>query len=305
MKKIILSIMPILALAGCQTNSNQDVEGPSLQLEDSAGHQVTVPQDPDRLAVFDNGQLDVLRDLNLDDRVVVTASNYLPDYLDTYADVPVAGTLHEVDLETTNSQNPDLAIVAGRSRESFDSLNDFMPVMDVSNNLDNIWESIQENLDYYAEIFSKQDEAEQIKNTLAGDLDSLQDQTADSDLTTLFLMTNEGSLSAYGPNSRFGFVHDLFGFRPVDEEIESSRHGMDVSFEYVVDQNPDVIFVLDRTAAVGGQEAVGLTDNALIQETSAYKDDNIIYLDPEVWYMAEGGTSAFAQMIEEVSQVFE
>lgn len=298
-------MIPTLILFGCQADSEQNVEGSSLQFEDSAGHQVTVPENPDRLAVFDNGQLDLLRDLNLDDRVVVTASNYLPDYLDTYADVPVAGTLHEVDLETTYAQDPDLAIVAGRSRESFDSLNEFLPVMDVSNNVEDIWQSIQENLDYYAEIFAVQEEADQIKNSLEEDLQALQNQTADSDLSTLFVMTNEGSLSAYGPGSRFGFVHDLFGFQPVDENIESSRHGMDISFEYVLDQNPDVIFVLDRTAAVGGQEAAGLSENALIQETTAYQEDKIIYLDPEVWYMAEGGSTAFAQMMEEVSSVFE
>lgn len=277
----------------------------TVELTDSADHDVTVPKNPERLAVFDNGQLDLLRDLGLADRVVVTASSTMPSYLDTFSDVPVAGTLHEVDLEEANAQDPDLAIVAGRSRESFDGLNEFVPTMDVSNNVGDVWESIQENLDYYAQIFDLETEAEDLKDELAADLEELQGMTEDSDLETLFVMTNEGSLSAYGPGTRFGFVHDLFGFEPVDPDIEASRHGMDISFEYVLEQDPDVIFVLDRTAVVGGEESGDLSENPLIQETSAYENDQIIYLDPEVWYLGEGGSTAFQTTIEEVSAVFE
>lgn len=277
-------------------------EATTVETTDTAGHQVTLPKNPERLAVFDNGQLDILQDLGLADRVAVTASENLPEHLSAFDDLPVAGSLKEVDLEIANAEDPDMAIIAGRSRESFDGLNSFVPTIDVSNNSENVWESIQVNLDYYNDIFDVEDEINTIKEDLENQLTELQGNAESSDLTTLFLMSNEGSLSAFGNSSRFGFVHDLFGFTPVDENIESSRHGMDVSFEYVLEKNPDVIFVLDRTAAIGGDNSSDFTDNALIQETTAYQNDKIITLSPDVWYLTEGGSTAFETMMEEVSQ---
>lgn len=307
LKSVLLLSAVFLTACGNETTESEDTSESqaTIEMEDTAGHQVSIPANPKRLAVFDNGQLDLLSDLGLEDRVVVTATENYPSHLESFSDLPIAGTLHEVDLEITNSEDPDLAIVAGRSRESFDGLNEFVPTIDLSNNSDNIWDSIQVNLDYYSELFDLEEETNQLKEDLSSQLTELQDKTEDSDLTTLFLMTNEGSLSAYGENSRFGFVHDLFGFTPIDKDIESSRHGMDVSYEYVLDQDPDVIFVVDRIAAVGGEDTTALTDNALIQETTAYKNDNIITLSPDIWYLSEGGTTAFSKMIEEVSVVFE
>ena len=41
----------------------------------------------------------------------------------------------------------------------------------------------------------------------------------------LIILANEDKISAYGPNSRFGFIHDVLGVQPVDENIEASTHG--------------------------------------------------------------------------------
>ena len=277
-----------------------------LEVTDPLDHQVSLPSDPERLAVFDNGQLDILQDLGLADRVVATATDNLPDHLQEFADLPVAGTLHEIDLEIANAEEPDLAIVARRSSDNYDAVSQVAPTLDMSDADGDLWASIQENLSLYGEIFNLEDEASAIESDLEASLSDLQEQNEASDLSTLVLMTNEGALSAFGSGSRYSFVHDLFGFEPVDTGIEASRHGMDVSYEYVVDQNPDLIFVIDRTAAIGGdQEAGEFSDNPLIQETDAYQNDNIVYLTPDVWYLSEGGTQALAQMIEEVSVVFD
>ncbi|GJM75014.1 hypothetical protein HMSSN036_72300 [Paenibacillus macerans] len=57
-------------------------------------------------------------------------------------------------------------------------------------------------------------------------------------------------MSAYGPGSRFGLIHDVFGVPAVDDTIEASTHGQSISFEYVAEKNPDYLFVVDRDAVV-------------------------------------------------------
>ena len=51
------------------------------------------------------------------------------------------------------------------------------------------------------------------------------------------MLVNEGQLSAYGKGSRFGLIHDTFGFKAADDKIEASTHGQSVSYEYVLEKS--------------------------------------------------------------------
>ncbi|MEW8986910.1 MAG: ABC transporter substrate-binding protein, partial [Bacillus sp. (in: firmicutes)] len=68
-------------------------------------------------------------------------------------------------------------------------------------------------------------------------------------------------------------------FKAVDENLEVSQHGQSITFEYILEKNPDVIFVIDRSAAVGGEVGAKETiENELVKKTNAYKNGKIIYL---------------------------
>lgn len=52
---------------------------------------------------------------------------------------------------------------------------------------------------------------------------------------------------------------------------EKGNHGQPVTFEYIKKTNPDWLFVLDRSAAIGeeGKAAKDVLDNPLVAETTA------------------------------------
>lgn len=290
-------------------SSSESSTQETVSVEDNAGNTVEVNQNPSNLAIFDYGQIDNLDALGLGDQIAVTASTTIPEYLEEYSELPVAGTLHEPDLEATNAADAELAVISGRSRDSYDSLSQFVPTLNMArqDGQSNL-ELVENSLNAYASLYGVQDEADAIVEDLQGQLEELQQQTADSDQTALFVMFNEGSLSAYGPGSRFGVVHDEFGFTPVDENIEASSHGMNISYEYLLETDPDIIFMLDRSAAIATDESEvtsSFYDNPIIEETTAYQNDNIVELTPDAWYLAQGGAQAYEQMIEEASQALE
>ncbi len=72
-----------------------------------------------------------------------------------------------------------------------------------------------------------------------------------------------------------------------------------------LDFNPEYMFVLDKDTAVG-TEAVAAKDqmeinNPVIEATTAYKNGNIIYLEPgDVWYIADGGITFLDLMISNI-----
>ena len=74
--------------------------------------------------------------------------------------------------------------------------------------------------------------------------------------------------------------------------------------EFLVDKDPDYLFVLDRDAAIGtdgAKLAQEVVENELMKGTAAYRDGRIVYLaHPAVWYTAEGGITALDRMLRDL-----
>ena len=82
--------------------------------------------------------------------------------------------------------------------------------------------------------------------------------------------------------------------------------GMKSSFELLVEKNPEYIFVLDRDSAIqkeGAKLAQDIMNNELVKQTTAYKENHIVYLTPTVWYLAEGGITALDVMLKDLETV--
>ena len=91
-----------------------------------------------------------------------------------------------------------------------------------------------------------------------------------------------------------------------NDGIASSRHGEAISFEYIQQVNPDWLIVIDRAAAIDqvGDNASQTLDNALVADTTAWKQDQIIYLDSAKAYIASGGIQATGDIIRTITDAF-
>ena len=126
-----------------------------------------------------------------------------------------------------------------------------------------------------------------------------------SEKKALTLLTNDGNISVYGKGSRFGLIHDVLKIKTADDTIETSTHGQSASFEYIAQVNPDIIFVVDRTVVVGGTvKASDTLNNDLVKSTNAAKENMIVYLDPDAWYLASGGLNTMAVMLSDIQKAF-
>ncbi|WP_370622000.1 ABC transporter substrate-binding protein [Bacillus sp. JCM 19034] len=167
-------------------------------------------------------------------------------------------------------------------------------------------ESFEENVTLLGDIFGKEELAAEKIADIETSVAALQDKTAENDVSGLIVLANDGSLSAFGPESRFGFLHEDFGVEPADENIEVSSHGQSISFEYIVETDPEYLFVVDRGAIVGGESSAQQTvENEVTENTTAYQEGKIVYLDPVYWYITTGGISATEEMIAEVEAAIE
>src|SRR5690606_35093206 len=90
--------------------------------------------------------------------------------------------------------------------------------------------------------------------------------------TALVLVTNAGKLGVYGPDSRVSWVYNNVGMPSALADVADGDHGGDaVSFEFLLEVNPDWVFVVDSNAALREitRAAAAQLDNELFNLTTA------------------------------------
>lgn len=313
MKKFSIAMMMfavMLVLAACGGSDAKKSEGDKgsdaeymevkHELDDKP---VKVEKNPEKVVVFDFGILDTLDQLDV--KVAGVPQKNIPSYLSKYEsdEYTNIGGLKEPDLEAIHAMDPDVIFISGRQSDMYDELSDIAPTIFVGLDTSNYMESFKSNMDLVAEMFGKEDEMEKELADIDKRIEDIQAKADASDDKALIVLGNEGKVSAYGKSSRFGIIHDVFNFKAADEKIEASTHGQNITFEYILETNPDVLFVIDRDAAIGGDaSAKDSIENSLVEKTNAYKNDAIYYLDPNYWYLSGGGLLSIKEMITEVEE---
>ncbi|MCR2812483.1 siderophore ABC transporter substrate-binding protein [Microbacterium sp. zg.Y1090] len=275
---------------------------------------VEVPKNPETIVVFDMASLDTIGALG--GEVAGAPLDSVPDYLQDHlaADAFNAGTLFEADLVAIEAEQPDLIIIGGRSTALYDDLSEIAPTVDLSI-AGSFQETLERNTTFLGEVLGAEDAAAEALAELEAGIEEAQAATAGAG-TGLGLMVSGGRLSAMAPsegnatgrNARGGLIYDVFGVEPVVEDVKAATHGEPVSFEFLLEHNPDFLWVVDRDAATGeenAQAAAAVLDNDIIKQTTAYQEDQIVYLDPTAWYIVFGGIDTTRIMIEDVLQIAE
>jgi iron complex transport system substrate-binding protein len=264
-----------------------------------------IEKNPKKVVVFDFGILDTLDELGIEVTGVPQAA--IPSYLKKYTDKKYTnvGSLKEPDFEAIHAMKPDVIFISGRQAELYDQFAEIAPTVFVGLDYAKYMESFEKNMILVGEIFGKEDQVASELKDIKASVAKLNEKASSLDKKGLIVLANEGKISAYGPSSRFGVIHDVFGFGAADEKIEVSTHGQSITFEYIMEKNPDVLFVIDRNVAVGGETGAKKTvENELVQKTTAYKEGKIIYLDPDAWYLSGGGLKSVKLMAEEIGSTF-
>ncbi|MFJ7737081.1 siderophore ABC transporter substrate-binding protein [Lysinibacillus sp. NPDC097287] len=326
----VLITMMLLVLAACNSKDEAETDkGDSADNKpakestgDASAYPITIPgstsgehtfadvtldKKPEDVIVFDYGFLDTLDALGVE--VAGVAQKSVPEYLSkftntTYMDV---GSLKEPDFEALSSMAPDIIFISGRQASAYEELSKIAPTVFVGVDNANFMESFKANTELAGKIFGKEQEATDAIAAYEAKVEEIKAKTAASEEKALIVLGNEDSLSAFGAGSRFGVIHDVFGVKAADENIKVDGHGDNISFEYVRDTNPDILFVVDRDAAVNPEGESGTKaaiENEFLSATNAAKNDKIFYLDPQYWYLSGGGIQSETAKADDILKAF-
>lgn len=268
--------------------------------------EIEVPYDPQRIAILDMASLDILMALGLSDRVVGSASTSL-EYLQevvTNENVANLGTIKTADMEAVMAAEPDVIFIGGRLSKSYDTLAEIAPVVYLPTSEDGVLAQTRQNAEIIASMFGKEAEVEALFAGFDARIETL--KTFATGKNAIIGMCSSSSYNVLGNDGRCSIIGREIGFNNVgvDANIDTSTHGNEASFEFIVEKNPEYIFVMDRDAAIateGAKLAQEVMENELVMTTDAYNNGNIVYLaHPAVWYTAEGGVTALDIMLQDL-----
>lgn len=310
MKPVLISLACLALLAACNPQSSvaPAASEPTPSSTISTNQTVTIPtargdtqlkSPPQKVAIFDLASLDTLQALGI--AVAGVPDKVYAPYLQSAAKhAQVVGTVFEPNLEALHAMQPDLVIVAARSAPKYDELSKLFTTIDMSDDGDDLIGDGLKRLDAMGKLFHKQAQAEKLHSALTTLLEETR-TAAHGKGNAMIVMVNAGKLSTFGAGSRFGWIHRDLGFSEANAYVKASPHGEPISFEFIQKTNPDWLFVLDRSAAIGeeGQSAQTILDTALVHNTNAWKNNHVVYLS-SASYVAPGGIQ---QMTEDLTNI--
>ena len=284
--------------------ANNDAVSVEKITVDTVKGNVDLAMNPSPLVVYD---MTLMQDLAaLDVAVDGMPSGLKLDNLQskTQPEPKTVGTVFEPDLEALNAMQPQAILVGSRMAEKYDALSSIAPTLDMTIDTANIYESSKQRLHDLGALFGKSAQAAELQGNIDGLIDETKTLTKDKG-KGLVVMVNGNKLSAYGDKSRYGFIHTVLDIPMADDQIADARHGQPISFEYIQKTNPDWLFVVDRSAAIGedGAGAKAVLDNPLVAQTNAWSNNQVVYLSPDS-YLAFGGYYQWMQDLTTIKEAF-
>ena len=310
MKKLLSLMLSALCLMTAVSAFAQENAPETVVIQALDGNresiELTVPYDPQRIAILDMASLDILMALGLEDRVVGSASSSL-EYVQsvvTAEGIANLGTIKAADMEAVMACEPDIIFIGGRLSGSYDTLSEIAPVVYLPTTDEGTLAQTRLNADTIASIFGKEEEVAALFEGFGARIEAL--KSFANGKTAIVGLVTSGGFNVLGNDGRCSIIGREIGFTNVgvDAEIDTATHGNEASFEFIVEKAPEYIFVMDRDAAIqteGAKLAQEIMENELVMTTDAYKNGNIVYLaNPAVWYTAEGGITALDIMLQDL-----
>jgi iron complex transport system substrate-binding protein len=295
------ALLTVTACGGSATATPAG-EATTITVEHAQGSTANVPVNPEKVFTFDLGVLDTLNALGVEPAGVPEAA--YPEALAKYSDAKYTkiGSLKEPDFEAVSAGDPDLIIISGRTAGAYEELSKIAPTIDLSVDAAQPMESFKAQTEKLGTIFDKSAEVEEQLAAVDATVSDTKAKAASAG-KGLIVLTSGGEVTAYGAGSRFGIIHDVLGVPTAADVKVDGSHGEAISFEYIKQANPDLLYVINRDTATGGDASAAnpILDNELVKSTNAAKNNKVINLDPAGWYVVGYGLNNVKAMVDAVA----
>lgn len=313
---LALLVVAVVALQGCDPKSAASPQATPpvapqrafvpIEVKHKLGTTV-VSHMPQRTVALDMNEVDFLDELEVP--VAGMPKDFVPHFLAKYKDAPGVqdlGSIVQPNLEQVHAAKPDLILITSLQANHYKELSEIAPTIhfdvDYRDSQVKHIEVIKEHLLTLGRIFGKEELARKKAAELDAKVDEARRITQDRPEKALVVLHNNGAFSSLGVQSRYGFVFNALGVKPASPTVEAGLHGQPISSEFIQQTNPDILYVVDRTAVmqrrpVMDAESMG---NPLLRQTNAWKNGRVVFVDAEAWYVTAASVNSLKLVIDDV-----
>jgi len=262
---------------------------------------------PQRVAALDMNEVDFLDELGVP--VAGMPKDFVPHFLAKYRDAPGVqdmGAIVQPNLERVHAAKPDLILITSLQAKHYKELSEIAPTIhfdvDYRDSQVRHIEVIRDHLLTLGRIFGKEELARAKAAELDAKVAEVRRVTQDRPETALVVLHNNGSFSSFGIQSRYGFVFDALGVKLAGPAAETGLHGQPISSEFIQQANPDILYVVDRTAVMERRPVLNAETlgNPLLRQTNAWKNGRVVFADAEAWYVTAASVNSMKLVIDDV-----
>ncbi|MDM1346882.1 siderophore ABC transporter substrate-binding protein [Myroides marinus] len=305
-KQFIVFALLTIAITSCKQHTEQATLENFIEVENN-GHTIQVPIKPKNVAVLERGIMENMDELGIPFQGM--AKEFTPKYLahlEKDKSIADLGAVFKPNFDAVSHLSPDLIFMDNAFPADYDEMIKIGTtlMLGIPNKGDNYLKYIQDNLTLLGKIYEIEPKAE----TLAKDLDTrvkqLKSLVATSNDKAMLIIHSEGSFRLFDENTRYGFIFKDFGVKSatnITTEI-ANNHGQIINSEFILEHNPDILFIIDRDAIVQNTDKPVRISNALLEKTNAFKNNKVIYLNPDAWFLSGSGATSFKIFLEDISK---
>jgi iron complex transport system substrate-binding protein len=272
-----------LALSACgspDTGSGSAPEAESdgafpVTVEDALG-EVTIEEAPERIVSLSPTATEMLFAIGAGDQV---------EAADEYSNHPEEAPTTELSGFTPNVEaiveyDPDLVLLARSSEDTAPQLEDVgvpVVVLDDAATLDDAYAQFRLLGEVTGNAEAADAEAERVETELDAVVESVREDVGEVDLT--FYQELDDSLYSATSGTFVGQIYEAFGLVNIADAADGAESGYpQLSPEYVVDENPDMIFL-----SYGDEETLAsVGDRPAFDTVTAVQEDAVYLLDADI-----------------------
>ncbi len=300
-----------ISISGCdkkpenQTQAAQKLNAP-ISIKHELGTTV-IDHIPQRVAVLDMNEADFLDQLNIP--IAGMPKDFIPHFLEKYkndGNIADLGSIVQPNMERIHALKPDLILMTPIQADKYKELSEIAPTVHYDINFKNSQnkhiETVKNHLITLGEIFNRNDLAHEKVAELDAEVKKAQEITANRPEKALVVLHNNGAFSNFGIQSRYGFIFNDLGVKPASTVVDTSLHGQPISSEFIKKADPDILYIVDRTAVMEHRPIINAENvsNPLLRETKAWKNGRVIFVDADAWYITGASPTSLKILISDV-----
>lgn len=273
--------------------------------------ETVISKRPEKVAALSMNEVDYLDQLNVP--IAGMVKDFVPHFLSKYKDDDVKdlGAIVQPNMERVYALHPDLILITPLQAQNYEELTQIAPTLhfdiDYNNSHDGHIHKIEDHLLTLGKIFDKEELAQQKVDALDAKLAEVKKITEGRPEKALVVLHNNGAFSSFGINSRYGFVFSELGIKPANTIVETSLHGEPISSEFIQQSDPDIMYIIDRTAVMEHRDVIDPDDvsNPLLRNTKAWKNNRVVFVDADAWYTTSASPTSISIIMDDVLKGYE